>query len=72
MGTCGSDEAVLVGEGGGRRASRHVELGEDVADVPVDGPFADRQGIGDRPVGEAGRDESEDLDLARAQAAGRA
>ena len=66
-----SDEAVLVGEGRRRGAGGHVELREDVADVPVDGPFADRQGLGDRPVGQAGRDEPQDLDLARAQAAGR-
>ena len=43
MGTARSDEAVLVGEGGRRGARRHVELREDVADVAVDGPLADRR-----------------------------
>ncbi len=70
MGTVGSDQAVLVGEGRRSGPGRHVELGEDVADVPIDGPLADRQGLGDRPVRQPGRDEPEDLGLARAQATG--
>ena len=46
-------------------------LREDVAHVPVDRPFADRQLFGDAAVRLAGRHQPQDLELARAQPAGR-
>ena len=65
----GSDDVVLVGERRRRRARGHVELREDVADVPVDGPLADPEGLRDLAVRAAAGDEAEDLGLAFAEAA---
>lgn len=45
-----SDHAVLVRKGGGRRACCNIKLCEDIADMPVDGPFAQAQFGGDRFV----------------------
>ena len=48
-------EVVLEGVGGGRGSAREAELGEDVAHMPGHGLLADRQPVGDRPVGSARR-----------------
>ena len=45
----------------------HPELGEDVAHVPVHRPLAQDQLGGDGPVGPAGGDQAQDLDLPRGQ-----
>src|SRR3990172_736893 len=76
MGTSGRGRAIatrsadagLDGEGRGRGSRRHVELGEDIAHVTVDGPLADPEVRGDRPIRQPGRDEPEDLDFASAEA----
>src|SRR5829696_2939634 len=67
----GSDQPVLVGPGGGGGPRGHPELGEDVADVAVHGALAQHQLGGDGPVGLAGGDQPQHLDLAGGQAAGR-
>src|SRR5262245_25093468 len=62
------NEVVLVRPGGRGRARRHVELYEDVAQVPVDRLLAQEQLAGNRLVGLARGDEPQHLELARAQA----
>src|SRR5688572_24995325 len=64
------DDLVLVRVGGGRGARRDPELVEDVAHVPRDGLLADHELGSDRAVGLAGREQDQNLDLARSQAAG--
>ena len=44
-----------------RGARRNVDLDEDVADVAVDGPFADEQLLRNRLVGLAGGDQAQGL-----------
>src|SRR5688572_26014851 len=61
----GSEQLVLVAVGGGRGARGHVELGEDVADVPVHRLLAQRELCGDGLVGLARGDQAEHLQLAR-------
>ncbi len=62
-----SDELVLVRVGRGGRARRNIQLGENVAHVPVDGLLAQGQLGGDRLVRLAGGDEAQHLQLARRQ-----
>jgi hypothetical protein len=57
----------LVAEGEDRRldAVLQMELGEDIADVGLDGLLADRQFAADLPVAATARDEVQDLAFAR-------
>ncbi len=59
-----SGETVGVGVGGGGGAGADAELGQDVEDVALDRSLADREAIGDLPVGAAGGDQTQDLQLA--------
>ena len=52
------------------RAARHVELVEDVADMPCDGLFAELQVVCDRLVRPAGCDEAQHLEFAGRKARG--
>ena len=52
---------VGVGRGGG--AGRHVELAEDIADVPVDRSLAQAQRVSDLLVGAAVRDQAQHVEL---------
>src|SRR4051812_30668516 len=65
-----SQQAVLVGVGGGRGARGDAQLGEDVAHVAVDRPLAEDERGGDRAVGLPGGDAAQDLELAARQAVG--
>src|SRR5690242_11033778 len=60
----GDDETGLVGEHHRLRAVPEFQLGEDVADVRLDGVLADHQGRGDLRVGQPGRDQPQRLPLA--------
>ena len=59
------------GEPRGRRrpTARHVQFGERIRDVPVDGVLADAQPVGDGLVAQAARDQPEHFDFACRQAA---
>jgi hypothetical protein len=46
-----SDQMVADGQGGGLRAVAHLELGEQVGDVRLDGAIADEEHVGDLLVG---------------------
>jgi hypothetical protein len=63
----GSDELVLVGEGRRRGSRGDIELGEDVADVPIDCLLAQGKLARNGLVGFAGRDPAKDLEFARCQ-----
>src|SRR5262245_53983168 len=54
-----SEELVIVGVGRGPRARSHVELGQNIGDMPVDRPLAQRQFLRDLLVRPAGRDKSQ-------------
>ena len=49
----GSGHSVLEGECGGGGAIGQGELGEDVAHVPGDGPFAEKELVRDSSIGQA-------------------
>jgi hypothetical protein len=51
------------GRGGGFGARLEAELGQDAADVVLDGSDAEDEAFGDLAVGQAGREELEDLVL---------
>jgi hypothetical protein len=63
-----SGQPVLDREDRGFRAGTDAEFGQDVADVPVHGPFAQAQFGGDLGVGPTVDDESQNLGLPQAQA----
>jgi hypothetical protein len=62
-----SDQVMLVDPGGGRRPRRKIELGEDVAQVPLDRPFAQAERGGNRLVRISGRNQPQHLQFARRQ-----
>lgn len=64
----GSDEAVADGVGGGLGPAPDAELGEEVGDVGAGGVGADEERRGDLAVGVAGRQQTQDVQLARRQA----
>jgi hypothetical protein len=64
----GGGEAVAVGVADGLGAVAGADLGEHVVDVALYRCLADEQALGDLGVGQAGRDQGEDL---RATSCGR-
>src|SRR5262245_53321231 len=66
-----AQHSVLVRPCGRRRSARNTELHEDVADVAVHGPLAQRKRTRDRLVRLARGDVPQHLELARAQSAQR-
>ena len=60
---------MLVRVCGGGGAGRNAQLGEDVADVPINGPCAQHQLCGNLPVGEACGNKGEYLHLPSGQTA---
>jgi hypothetical protein len=63
----GLDEA---GRDGGRRRGRpgrDVEFGKDPSDVVLDGAHTDEELSGDRPIGIAGDEASEDIEFSSRQ-----
>src|SRR5574338_1087859 len=60
-------QAMLVRVCRGRRPRRQIELGEDIAHVAVNGPFADGELTCDLTIAFASRDQLDDLPLARRQ-----
>jgi hypothetical protein len=58
---------LLLDRGRERLAVRDAGLGEDVAQVALDGLDAEEERVGDRLVGRAAGDERRDLRLARAE-----
>jgi len=63
----GVDQADAVGEDHGLDAVAEVELHQDAGHVGLDGLRADHQGGRDLGVGQPGRDQAQDLQLARRQ-----
>ena len=61
---CTSDEPIAISKGGCSRAGRHAELVEDVAEVAIHGPVAQREVPGDRLVRSAGGDVAEYFEFA--------
>ena len=61
----GSDQAVPVGPGGRGGARRHVELREDVAEMPLDCPLAEEELGGDSGVGLSDGHQAQHLDFSR-------
>src|SRR3712207_2752351 len=57
------DEAAADGYPGGFGAVVGAELGEDLADVELDGALGDEEPLGDLLVAQPPRDEPEHLDL---------
>jgi len=60
-----ADQPAPQPDGDGMGARARLELGEQVADVRLDGLLGEKQPLADLPVDEAVGDELEDLDLAR-------
>src|SRR4029453_17929933 len=58
-----SGQPSLHRENRGRRAGTDIEFGQDVADVPVNGPFAQAQLGGDFSVGPTVDDQPQNLSL---------
>src|SRR5688572_30071544 len=65
----GSEEVVLKRPGGRARTVRHAELVEDVAHVPGDSLFADKELVGDGAIRLAGRQQPKHLRLTFAERA---
>src|SRR5262245_36425826 len=63
------DQVVLERVGGCGGAARHVELDEDVGDMPCDGLLAEIQVVCNRPVRPAGRDKAQNLEFPAREAA---
>src|SRR5262249_52798150 len=66
----GSSEAVTQGEGSRLGAVVGVRLGEDMANMDLDGALAEEEGFGDVAVCLPRDEESQDLDLTRGEACG--
>ena len=64
-----SDEVVLERPGGRARATRHAKLVEDVAHMPGDRLFADKELVGDGAIRLTGCEQPKYLRLAFAQRA---
>lgn len=58
---------LLDGEPAGAAARRHAYLRVDRSQVSIHGPDAHGQGFSRLPIGEAGGDQPEDLNLPRCQ-----
>src|SRR3712207_5676385 len=67
LGGGGVHEAALGGYPRGLRAVVGVELGEDRADVELDGPLGDKEAFGDGRVLEAPGEQRQHLELAGGQ-----
>ena len=63
LGRAPLQQAVVVGVSGGGRPVRHAQLGEDVAQVALDGSLADRQLARDLAVGASDSHQAEHLEL---------
>jgi hypothetical protein len=61
---------MLIRECCGRSPRAHLELGEDVGEVPRHSLFGPGQLLANGRIAEAGTDEPEDFDLAWTQAVG--